>query len=83
MKKEKLKLNQLKVKSFTTSVENPKNIQGGERWSKRPGYCHHTGEPTIDVAGCNTADVFYCDNQTIGATKCIGPSNCCQIIIWV
>ena len=66
MKKEKLKLNKLKVKSFTTTIENPEEMKGGVRFSKGPGNCPHTGLPTLDVAGCRTKTEhqFWCDQQT-------------------
>ena len=80
MKKEKLKLNQLKVKSFTTSVENTGNVLGGGKWTKGLGNCPHTGAPTLDPIGCNSLDQFYCHNQSIGVSECIGPSECCPQI---
>ena len=65
MKKAKIKLNALKVKSFTTDV-NSKEVKGG-RWSiGGAGACPHTGEATLDAIGCGTLDDFYCWNQSAG-----------------
>lgn len=64
MKNRKLKLSKLKVKSFTTTIENSNEVRGGVRFSKGPTNCPHTGEPTLDVAGCNTLDPVYCGNQS-------------------
>lgn len=71
MKKKKLKLNQLKVESFTTEVE-AKQMRGGARWSKAgEGACPHLGEPTMDYLGCNSLDPFFCYNQSIDHPACV------------
>lgn len=63
--KKKIKLNDLKVSSFTTDI-NGNEVKGG-RWSiGGAGACPHTGEATLDYLGCNTEDPFYCWNQSGG-----------------
>ncbi|MGB3467207.1 MAG: pinensin family lanthipeptide [Cyclobacteriaceae bacterium] len=65
MKKAKIKLSELKVKSFTTDVKS-EEVKGG-RWSiGGAGACPHTGAPTLDALGCNSGDPFYCWNQSNG-----------------
>ena len=63
--KKKIKLNDLKVSSFTTDV-NGEEVKGG-RWSVGgAGACPHTGAPTLDAIGCNSGDDFWCWNQSNG-----------------
>lgn len=63
MRRKKIKLSELKVSSFATSVENSDNVKGG-RWSiGGRGACPHTGEATLDYLGCNTLDAFFCFTQ--------------------
>ena len=60
--KKKIKLNELKVKSFTTGV-NTEQVKGG-RWSiGGRGACPHTGRQSLDFLGCNSLDEFFCWNQ--------------------
>ena len=63
MKKSKLTLNSIKVKSFTT--QKSEETKGGwQRWSMIN--CPHTGDNTEDAIGCGTGDPFWCGNQSLG-----------------
>jgi len=65
MKKNQLKLKDLKVKSFMT---HGKEETKGGRWSMGgAGACPHTGEATMDYLGCNSLNDFYCDAQSYGS----------------
>lgn len=61
----KLKISELKVKSFVTGFEsqNEGTVKGG-RWSII--HCPHTGSDTMDAIGCNSLDDFYCGQQSLG-----------------
>ena len=60
MKKNKLSLKDLTVRSFTPG--NP---------GAKGGSSIHTGEPTLDYLGCNTLNDFYCRVQSNGMhTRC-------------
>lgn len=56
MKKNKLSLNDLTVKSFTTDMEG----------TAKGGSSVHTGAPTLDYLGCNTINDFHCRAQSNG-----------------
>ena len=63
--KKKIKLNDLKVSSFTTDVKG-EEVKGG-RWSiGGAGACPHTGDATLDYLGCNSLNDFYCRQQSNG-----------------
>lgn len=71
MKKKKLKLNDLKIKSFTTSIQKPEEMKGGRTRTKGAGACPHLGEPTMDYLGCNSLDDFYCQAQSVDHPACV------------
>ncbi len=72
MKKKKLVLDSLKVKSFTTSIDKADQVKGG-RWSVGgAGACPHTGDATLDYLGCNTLNDFYCRQQSNGYVSVCG-----------
>lgn len=64
--KKKVKLTELNVQSFRTDL-----VKGGFE------IVPHTGGPTLDVAGCNTLNDFYCDQQSNGRrTTCMSNFQC-------
>ena len=66
MKKNKIKLSDLKVISFRTDTEDIEELKGG-RWSVGgAGACPHTGDVTMDYLGCNSLNDFYCRQQSGG-----------------
>jgi len=60
MKKQKLKLAQLQVKSFTTIIkkENSQTVKGGEFTYEYPGFCfkdYTIADPFCQTFGCEPA----------------------------
>ena len=71
MKNKKLKLNELKVQSFVTSLKNEEGtIQGGVDANSADGTCTPSGAGT-DVCNCGTNDLV-CDWIQIQSMKNMG-----------
>ena len=71
MKTNKLKLNDLKVNSFVTALDekNVKTVQGGVSYTcpthintcpTQPGYTHCSHRPTEGGTGCPNDSIFPC-----------------------
>lgn len=67
MQKKKLKLDEIKVESFITSLMNSENIQGG---TTEPSNCQCTTQGPCATNPCGTAE---CGSDS---APCTGPYNC-------
>lgn len=81
MKKEKLKLNDLKVKSFTTDLgeKTAHTIQGGLISNEPLANCGGTGQAQLTGTGCPGGTGTICSGPTFGDAACMRTFQSCWV----